>query len=49
MGGDHRQQRFAAAGGDGGEDVGDLRRLTVGNGVHDRGGLGLVGTKRTGS
>ncbi len=49
VGGDHRQQRFAAAGGDGGEDVGDLGRLSVGDGVHDGGGLGLVGAERTGS
>ena len=48
VGGDHRQQRLPAAGRDGCQDVGDLRRLAGRDGADDGGDLGLVGAQRAG-
>ena len=45
---DDGQQRLATTGRNGGEDVGNVRRLATSNGVHDRGDLGLVGAERAG-
>ena len=49
VGGDHRQQRLAAARRHRSQDIGDLRRLAGRDGANDGGDLGLMGAQRAGS